>query len=289
MLAGICAIFGAAFLTALLVAVTGRARVAEAIALLLGTVALAAIVAAAGGPASPAAIVLAALPFEAWWTRRTPGQHWPAWLRHWLPCRCRLSWGGYVRRRGNACRGALADPARLSRLRCRRASPRGWTSRETSGGRTSARWKRSSRPSCCAWMRAGEVIRCLASRRAGFSASRRNFSCRRACSTGCMSPTAWPICARWPIFARRQGFRRVEARMRVPGSAGTIAADYRSFVIEMMRPAAGDQRRSRRCCARTTRRRRCAPHSRRRPTPRKAPNLPRAACSPPSATSCARR
>ena len=39
---------------------------------MLGTVALAAIVASAGGPASSAAIVLAALPFEAWWTRRTP-------------------------------------------------------------------------------------------------------------------------------------------------------------------------------------------------------------------------
>ena len=72
MLAGICAIFGAAFLIALLVAATGRAFVAEAIALVLGAVALAGVVASAGGPASPAAIVLAALPFEAWWVRRTP-------------------------------------------------------------------------------------------------------------------------------------------------------------------------------------------------------------------------
>ncbi len=33
-----------------------------------------------------------------------------------------------------------------------------------------------------------------------------------------------------------EGFRRIEARVRVPGSSGTAAGDYRSFVIEMMRP-----------------------------------------------------
>src|SRR5690606_19503091 len=71
-LAGISAIFGGALLSALLVATTGRARIAEAVALVLGTVALAGIVASAGGSASPAAIILAALPFEAWWVRRTP-------------------------------------------------------------------------------------------------------------------------------------------------------------------------------------------------------------------------
>ena len=35
-----------------------------------------------------------------------------------------------------------------------------------------------------------------------------------------------------------EGFRRIEARVRVPGSAGTAVGDYRSFVIEMMRPTA---------------------------------------------------
>jgi cell cycle sensor histidine kinase DivJ len=35
----------------------------------------------------------------------------------------------------------------------------------------------------------------------------------------------------------KEGFRRVEARLRVPGSTGTAAADYRPFTIEMMRPA----------------------------------------------------
>ncbi len=70
-LAGICSVFGAAFLIALLVAATGRARIGEAIALMLGTAALAAIVASAGGPTSPAAIMLAALPFEAWGVRRS--------------------------------------------------------------------------------------------------------------------------------------------------------------------------------------------------------------------------
>ena len=39
---------------------------------MLGSTVLAAIVAAAGGLASPAALAIAALPFEAWWLRRTP-------------------------------------------------------------------------------------------------------------------------------------------------------------------------------------------------------------------------
>ena len=38
---------------------------------MLGATVLAAIVAAAGGLASPAALAIAALPFEAWWLRRT--------------------------------------------------------------------------------------------------------------------------------------------------------------------------------------------------------------------------
>ena len=71
-LAAVSAIFGAAFLIAAAAAVSGRTHIAETLALALGIIVLAAIVASAGGIASPAALALAALPFEAWWTRRTP-------------------------------------------------------------------------------------------------------------------------------------------------------------------------------------------------------------------------
>ena len=71
-LAAICMTFGAAWLAALLVATTGRMWAVDVAALVLGSTVLAAIIAAAGGLASPAALAIAALPFEAWWLRRTP-------------------------------------------------------------------------------------------------------------------------------------------------------------------------------------------------------------------------
>ena len=99
-LAAICVTFGAAWLAALLVAATGRMWAADVIALMLGSTVLAAIVAAAGGLASPTVLAIAALPFEAWWLRRTPKAALAGaaaalavipvagHFRNGLPCRC---------------------------------------------------------------------------------------------------------------------------------------------------------------------------------------------------------
>ncbi len=70
-LAFICATCGAAWLSALLVAVTGKDRAAGMIALGAGAAVLAMLTAAAGGLASPMTLIMLALPFEAYWVART--------------------------------------------------------------------------------------------------------------------------------------------------------------------------------------------------------------------------
>jgi cell cycle sensor histidine kinase DivJ len=234
MLAGICAIFGAAFLIALLVAATGRAIVAEAIALALGAVALAGVVASAGGPASPAAIVLAALPFEAWWVRRTP----------------KAALAGAA-----AALAALPLQAVLGPDLFAGASP------------TAAHWLIPLGylafvvPRLVAWLDGRvdeaadgkqpleEIVEAVVLRMdAGGEVLDASRQARRILglapelllSTGLfdrlhVADRVAYMCAVADL-RENEGFRRIEARVRVPGSAGTAAGDYRSFVIEMMRP-----------------------------------------------------
>ena len=71
MLGTIFATFGAAWLIALVVTMTGRVRLAEPAVLILGAIALSVLVAGAGGLASPVLLAAAALPLEAWWLHRT--------------------------------------------------------------------------------------------------------------------------------------------------------------------------------------------------------------------------
>jgi cell cycle sensor histidine kinase DivJ len=73
-LSAIGATVALSLLGAAVVSRTGRGvAFVEAGALVLSAIAAAAVVAAAGGPASPALLILAALPFEAWWLRRSAG------------------------------------------------------------------------------------------------------------------------------------------------------------------------------------------------------------------------
>lgn len=234
-LAGISAIFGGALLSALLVATTGRARIAEAVALVLGTVALAGIVASAGGSASPAAIILAALPFEAWWVRRTP----------------KAVLGGMF-----AGFAALALQAMLGPILFAGASP------------AAAHWViplgylAFVAPRIAAWLDEKaesdtdekrpleEIVEAVVLRMdAGGDVLDASQQSRRILglapelllSTGLfdrlhVADRVAYMCALADL-REKEGFRRVEARIRVPGSAGTAAADYRSFVIEMMRPS----------------------------------------------------
>jgi len=204
MLAAIGATFAAAFLVALLVAATGRARIAEAAALMLGPMALAGIVASAGGPASPAAIVLAALPFEAWWVRRTP----------------KAALAGIVAMLAALPLQAVLGPDLLSAAVPAAAHwliPLGyfafvvlriaaWLDEQAQEGTQEQRPLEEIVEAVVLRMdMSGEVLD--ASRQA-----RRilGLAPELLLSSGlfdrCMSPTGWPICARWRTCARRKVF-----------------------------------------------------------------------------------
>ena len=235
MLAGVCAIFGAAFLIALLVTTTGRARIAEAIALMFGIVALAGVVASAGGPASPAAIVLAALPFEAWWVRRTPKATLAgvAAVLAALPLQAVLGSEFFAGASSSAAHW-LIPLGYLAFVAPRFAA---WLDERTDETADGKRPLEEILEAVVLRMDAGgEVLD--ASRQ-----SRRilGLAPELLLSTGLferlhVADRVAYMCALGDL-REKESFRRVEARVRVPGSAGTAAGDYRSFVIEMMRPA----------------------------------------------------
>ena len=240
MLAGISAIFGVAFLIALLVAMVGSARAAGLAALTLGMLALAVVVAAAGGPASPAALVLAALPFEAWWTRRTAKA---------------------------ALAGAAAALAAMPLQAVIGADLFAGTATATA-----AHWLiplgylAFAVPRIAAWMNGrddetadeerrleetveGVVLRMDVSGEVTDASQQARrilgLAPELLLSTGLfdrmhVADRVAYLCALADL-REKAGLRRVEARIRVPGSAGTMAADYCPFVIEMMHPAAGDK------------------------------------------------
>lgn len=70
-LALVCATFSVAWLGVLLVSSSAKDKLAGMAGLTAGTIALSVLVAAAGGIASPLAMLILALPFEAYWQRRT--------------------------------------------------------------------------------------------------------------------------------------------------------------------------------------------------------------------------
>jgi cell cycle sensor histidine kinase DivJ len=235
MLAGVGAIFVAAFLMALLVAATGLARFAEAIALVLGTAALAGIVAAAGGPASPAAIILAALPFEAWWVRRTPKAALAgiAAMLAALPLQAVLGSEFFAGAAPVAAHWliplgyfALAVPRIAAWLdeRADEAADRKQPLEEI------------VEAVVLSMDMSGEVLDASQQARRVLG-----LAPELLLSTGLfdrlhVADRVAYMCALADL-REKEGFRRVEARVRVPGSAGTAAGDYRSVVIEMMRRA----------------------------------------------------
>ncbi|HEY6630298.1 MAG TPA: PAS domain-containing sensor histidine kinase [Rhizobiaceae bacterium] len=238
MLAGICALFLAALLIAALAAATGHARIAEALALTLGTVTLAGVVAAAAGQASPAAIVLAALPFEAWWVRRTP----------------KAALAGVA-----AALAALPLQAVLAQELFAPASP------SASHWLIPLGYLAFVVPRLAAWLDArtedvtvdkqrleeiveavvlhmdtgGEVLDASRQARGILGLAPELLLSNGLFDRLHVADRVAYMCALADL-REKEGFRRVEVRIRVPGSAGAVATDYRSFVIEMMRPANGE-------------------------------------------------
>lgn len=237
-IAATLAAMGAIFLVPALavgaVIVTGRAVLAEGALLAFGVCVLAMVVAAAGGASSPAALVLAALAFEAWWVRRT-GR---AALIGTVAALAALAM--------QAILGAEFMPGDMA------ISPAHWILPIAYLGLVV--------PRLAVWMEErGEVeaVRPLEDiieavvMRMDLSGEVTDASeqARRIIglapelllSSGVfdrmhVADRVGYLCALSDL-REGAGFRRVEARMRVPGSQGQAASDFRSFVLEMMRPS----------------------------------------------------
>ncbi len=236
MLAGISAIFCGAFLLALLVALTGRARGAEVVALMLGTAAVAAVIAAAGGPASPAAIVLAAMPFEAWWVRRTPkAAFWGATAAVAALALQAVPGAGLLAAAAPAVAHWLIPLSYVAFVAPRIAA---WLDEREGAEAEDERPLEDIVEAVV--MRidgAGEVLDASPQARRILG-----LAPELLLSTGLfdrlhVADRVAYMCALADL-REEAGFRRVEARLRVPGAAGNVAADYRPFVIEMTRPVA---------------------------------------------------
>lgn len=237
------AAFAVPFLLAALVMLTGRAGLAGIATLAFGAAALTAIVAAAGGLASPAALVLAALAFEAGWVNRTRvavftglaagvaallaqlllaqpllAQHFTpgtASAVHWLIPLVYLAfvlprvgaWLDDYREARPDERHALEDIVEAVVLRMDFAG-------EVAEASAQARRILGLAPELL--LSSGLFDRVHVADRVGYLYALADLR-------------------------DREGFRRVEARIRVPGAAGDADRDFRPFVIDMMRPAADDR------------------------------------------------
>ena len=235
-LAAICVTFGAAWLAALLVAATGRMWAADVAALVLGSTVLAAIVAAAGGLASPAVLAIAALPFEAWWLRRTPqaALAGAAAALAVIPLQAIFGTVFFTDATAASAGHWLIPLAYLAFVVPRVAA---WVDEVTSGARAAP------------GIALDEIIEGVVVRMADTGdvsdASRQarkilGVAPELLLSSGLFDRVhvADRISYMCALADLRQGcdFKRIEVRLRVPGSSeGCGAGDYRSFLIEMMR------------------------------------------------------
>jgi len=234
-----CALaFVLSFAAALLVAATGRAGVAEGAMLLGGTVALAAIVAAAGGASSPSALILAALAFEAWWVGRTKFSALLGVGAAFAAISLQAMAGPEF--------GAVAAPAAAHWL-----MPIAYVALVLP---RLAAWMEEEKDEQAAVRPLEEIVEGVVLRldlggdvRDASAQARRilGLAPELLLSSGLfdrlhVADRVAYLCALSDL-KEKDGFRRVDARVRVPGSAGSAASDFRSFVIEMMRPATDDR------------------------------------------------
>jgi len=229
------AIFCIPMLLAVLVSKTGRTRFAGVVALVSGALTLSAIVAAAGGASSPAALVLAALVFETWWIGRTraaaiagtvatvvalPLQALigaelidggaTASFVHWL---IPLAYLGFVLPRLAAWLDDTANSSERSELQLEDMIEAVVLRMDVSG----------------------EILDASAQARRILGLSPELLLSSGLFDRLHVADRVVYLCALADL-RQMQGFRRVDARIRVPGAAGSAASDFRPFVIEMMRP-----------------------------------------------------
>lgn len=225
------AVFSIAFLIAGVVIATGRAGIAGIALLLAGVPSVAAIVAAAGGMASPAVLVLGALVFEAWWVRRSR----TAVLVGLGAASASLALQAvagmeFFSDANPSAAGWLIPIAYLALVAPRVAA---WLE-ETNDAAAEGALEEIVEGVVMRMDFSGEITEASAQSRTILG-----LAPELLLSTGVFDRmhVADRVAYLVALADLRQdaGFRRVPARMRVPGSAGQAASDFRPFVIEMMR------------------------------------------------------
>jgi two-component system, cell cycle sensor histidine kinase DivJ len=237
MLAGVSAVLGAAFLIALIIVTTGKARVAEAISLVLATVALATIVSSAGGPASPAAIMLAALPFEAWWIGRRPraALAGAAGALAAVPLMAVIG-ADFFAGAAPAAAHWLIPLGYLAFVVPRIAT---WLDERDASAGDVRPLEEIVEAVVLRMDGTGEVVDASPQARSILGLAPELLLSAGLFDRLHVADRVTYMCALADLRGK-EGFRRIEVRLRVPGAAGTVAADFRPFVIEMIRPSAAD-------------------------------------------------
>jgi len=230
------AIFSVPLLLAVLVSRTAGARFAGVIALLFGTITLSAIVAAAGGASSPAALVLAALVFEAWWIGRTRSAAVAGAVAALVALPLQALIGVELMNSSATASSVhwLIPLAYLGFVLPRLAASLEEAT-ETSGP-TELLLEDIVEAVVLRVDVAGEVLDASAQARRILGLSPELLLSSGLFDRLHVADRVAYLCALADL-REKQGFRSVDARIRVPGSPGSAASDFRPFVIEMMRPS----------------------------------------------------
>lgn len=230
-------VFVAGFLIAGVLMASGKAIVAEVSLLAVGTFVLAAIVAACGGAASPAMLVLVALVFEAWWVRRRP----TAALAGAIAASAALVVQAVL---GTELATGAAVPAAAQWLiplvYLATVAPR------LAGDLEEAADMGRSRPLeeivegvVIRMDFAGEVTEASAQARGILGLAPELLLSSGVFDRMHIADRVAYLCALADL-RKATGHRHIPVRIRVPGSAGRAACDFRPFVIEMIRRASED-------------------------------------------------
>jgi cell cycle sensor histidine kinase DivJ len=229
-------IFAISFLAAILIGATGRTGPAGICMLACGALALGAIVAASGGVASPAALVLVAPVFEAWWVKRT-GSAVLAGTGAALAALALAALPGAEWLTGAASPAAvhwLIPVAYLAVVVPRVAA---WLDETRTADDEGRRPLEEIIEGVVMRMDfAGEVTEVSAQARRILGLAPELLLSSGLFDRLHVADRVAYLCALADLKAA-SGFRRVDARVRVPGAAGSAASDFREFVVEMTRPA----------------------------------------------------
>jgi len=229
------AVFAFSFLIAVLVSATGRATLAGFAMLAAGTLAVSALAAAAGGIASPAVLVVAALAFESWWVGRSSKAALAGVGASVIALPLQAVFGSALSLDVAANAAHWLLPIAYLALVVPRVAA--WLE-EKSEADAERPLEEMVEAVVIRMDLSGEVTDASAQAQRVLGLAPELLLSSGVFDRMHVADRVAYLCALADL-RQNSGFRRVPVRMRVPGSAGNVARDFRSFVIEMMRPDVG--------------------------------------------------